>query len=93
MIFDVQMLEEEDVVQEEEEQEMILEEETVVPIAAPIEREVVEAREEEQEQQHPYQLTLFYRNSLLHSEEAFQQWVNEQYEREKMLFEQHQQQH
>jgi hypothetical protein len=98
MIDDVPMLEEEDEEQEQEEQvqeeqEMILEEEVVVPIIAPEEREVVEAGEDEQKQRHPYQLTLFYQNSFLRFEEGFQQWVNEQYEREKMLFEQQQQQH
>jgi hypothetical protein len=87
MIDDVPMLE------EEEDQEMILEEEAVIPRAAQKEQEVAEAGVEELGQRHPYQLTLFYQNALLCFEEAFQQWVDEQYKHEKMLFEQQQQQH
>ncbi len=91
-----QMLEdeaEEQEEEEEEEQEMLLEEAAVLPRAAPEEWEVVEAGEEEQGERNPYQLTLFYWNALLCFEEAFQQWVNEQDEHEKILFEQHQLQH
>lgn len=93
MINDVPMLEEEAEEQEEEDQEMILEEEAAIPRAAQEEQEVAEAGVEELGQRHPYQLTLFYQNALLHFEEASQQWVDKQYKCENMLFEQQQQQH
>ncbi len=48
--------------------------------------------EEEHEHLQLYQLTFYYWNELIHFEEAFLQWVSEQYKQEQMLFEQQQQQ-
>ena len=50
------------------------------------------AGEVEEQRQHlqPYQRTIYYQNELTQFEEVFQQWVNEQYEREQRNFEQHQ---
>ena len=47
---------------------------------------------DQQQQLHPYQRFLYYQNQLTHFEEAFQQWANEQYERERRNFEKQQEQ-
>ena len=41
---------------------------------------------------HPYQLTHFYQEELVRFDEAFQHRINEQYENERRIFEQQQQQ-
>jgi hypothetical protein len=72
---DVPLLEEEAEVAEEE--ELLVYEAAVVPVglAAVEEDEQQEVLEEEHEQLQPYQLTFYYRNELIHFEEAFLHWV------------------
>ena len=52
----------------------------------------VEEVEMEEEPYYPYQLTRYYQNALVIFQEAFEERINEQYERERSIFEQQQQQ-
>jgi hypothetical protein len=79
---------------EEEAEGLVVEEiqdEEAIAAAGYLEH-VVEVIDMEQEQLHPYQLTHFYQNLFISLQENFEEWINEEYECEQIVFEHQQQQ-